>query len=95
LDCFGLGGPSAAAAVVDCLRTGAFLVVVEGCLRAFLATGGWSSRGRGGLGLARRKTEGEGIWMSSAISLCLPLAVVLRNRTVVVSACQDYDAASG
>lgn len=71
------------------------MVVVEGCLRAFLATGGWSSRGRGGLGLARRKTEGEGMWISSAISLCLPLAVVLRNRTGVVSAWQDYDAASG
>jgi hypothetical protein len=79
-DCLGLGGPSTeAAAGADCLRTGVFFV---DCLRAFLATGGWSSRGRGGLGLRRRKTEGEGIWMSSAMSLCLPLAVLLRNRTL-------------
>ena len=85
-------------AAVDCLRTEAFLVVVEGCLRAVLATGGWSSRGRGGLGLVRRKTEGEGMWMSSAISLCRPLAVVLRNRTDVVNLSvhgKDCDADSG
>lgn len=69
LDCFGFGGPSLGAAV-DCLRTGAFLVVVEACLRAPLATGGWSSLGLdgGGLGLARRKTDGEGMWISSAIT---------------------------
>jgi hypothetical protein len=76
----GLRAPSVEAAGADCLRTGAFFV---DCLRAFLATGGWSSRGRGGLGLRRRKTEGEGIWMSSAMSLSLPLAVLLRNRTLV------------
>ena len=90
-DCLGLGGPSTEAAGADCLRTGAFFV---DCLRAFLATGGWSSRGRGGLGLRRRKTEGEGIWMSSAMSLCLPLAVLLRNRTLSmlsVHMSQDYE----
>lgn len=67
LDCLGLGAPSGAVAF-DCLRgAGAFLVmllvvVLELCRRAFLATGGWSSLGLGGgLGLARKKTEGEGM----------------------------------
>lgn len=54
-DCLGLGAPPAIVAA-NCLRAWAFLFVVKLCLRAFLVAGGCS-----GLGLAHRKTEGEGM----------------------------------
>lgn len=59
-DCLGFGGPSLLLGADGFRATGAFFV---DCLRAPLATGGWSSReaGRGGLGLRRRKTEGDGM----------------------------------